>query len=129
MSAFSDYAEAAIINELLRNTNLAAVAQPYVALHVGAPGDAGANNEITALGGYARKAGTFSAPSGGVTSNSGAITFGPATENWGSVDNVSIWDAETGGNCLFVGALTAAKTVNNGDSLQFAATALQVTVA
>lgn len=127
MAGFSDYLEAAVLNETLRNTDLGAVAQPYVALHSADPGDTGAN-ELSGNG-YARQTATFSAPAGGQTSNSGTITFGPASGgDWAQATHVSIWDAESAGNCLYAGALTTPKTVEDGDSGQFAAGALTVTL-
>lgn len=124
----SDYAENKLLNLTLRNTAWTAVAQAYVALHVGACGDDGASNEITALGGYARQAAAFDAPSGGVTQNTAAITFGPATEAWGEISHVSIWDALSGGNCLFAGAATAPlQTIANGNEFEIDAGDLVVT--
>jgi hypothetical protein len=112
----SDYAEDKLLNLTLRNTAWAAVAQAYVALHASNPGDTGAAGEITALAGYARQAAAFDAPSGGVTQNTAAITFGPAGEAWGEIGWVSIWDALSGGNCLYVGAATAPlQTIANGN--------------
>lgn len=120
MSDLSNYAETSGINALLRNVALQ-VAAVYAALHTGDPGETGAANEITALGGYTRESIAFSAPTDGVAPSSGDVTFGPATEDWGSITHVSLWDTVAAGNCLFKGALTTPRTVNNGDSFKFTA--------
>lgn len=51
----------------------------------------------------------------GLTDNVAAITFPAPTANWGVIFGTFIADAVTAGNALFWGALTAPKTVNNGD--------------
>lgn len=104
----------------------------YMALHTGDPGATGAANEVSG-GSYARvnnaplDANWSAHATDGVTQNVGAITFPAPTANWGSVSYWSIWDAVTGGNCLFKGAMTTAKTVNNGDPApSFQATQLEI---
>lgn len=95
-----------------------------------------AGTEVSA-GGYARQAvskaaGSWSAPSGAGTrtiDNAAVITFGPASASWGTVDEVGIWDAATGGNLLYVGALAASKAIASGDSAQFAIGALDISEA
>ncbi len=117
----SDYMENKLINITLRATAWSAPATVYVGLHTSNPGDTGAAGEITALGGYARQSCAFDAPSGGVTQNTAAVTFGPATEDWGQIGWVSIWDALSGGNCLYVGAATAPlQTIANGNEFEIA---------
>lgn len=65
----------------------------------------------------------------GLTDNVAAITFPTATGSWGTVTDVVICDSATfgAGNAFLHGALTASKTVGNGDVFQFAAGALDVT--
>lgn len=102
----------------------------YVALFTTAPTDAGGGTEVSG-GGYARvaTAGVWAAASGTSISNSAVITFGAPTANWGVVTHVGIYDAATAGNLLGSGALTAAKTINNGDAApSFAAGALSMTL-
>ena len=127
MAGFSDYLEAALLNVSLRNTAFTEVAQPYVALHSADPGDDG-SNELSGNG-YARVAMSFDAPAAGVCQNSAEVTLGPATGGaWSEATHVSLWDADTAGNCLYAGELTTAKTVAEDDSAQFAAGALTVTL-
>lgn len=118
MAALSDYLEAALLNEVLRNTGYTPSATVYLALFTNATSDAGGGTEV-AGGSYARQAVTFAAPSGGSSANSSTVSFTgmPAV----TVTHAAIMDASTVGNMLFHGALTASKTVGAGDTLSFAA--------
>jgi hypothetical protein len=60
----------------------------------------------------------------GTASNASAITFTASGGNWGSITDVFIADASTGGNIYWYGPLASAKTINDGDSLTFAIDAL-----
>lgn len=135
MTAISDYLEAKIINWALRAAAMGtAPANVYIALHTADPGDTGAS-EVTGNA-YARVAvsttGGWSDPgaTSGATENAAAITFPQATPaGWGTVTHVSVWDAATAGNMLFRGALAASKTVAANDRVEFAAGALDISVA
>ena len=60
-------------------------------------------------------------------SNTGVITFGPATGvDWAQAVGFGIYDALTLGNLLYWDSLTTPKTVAVGDSAQFAVAALVV---
>lgn len=141
MAALSDFAENKLIDFLFRGQALgitgasaAAGTGPstiYVALYTTAPTDSTAGTEVSG-GSYARVAvtsslanwagtqgaGTTTASTGtsGTTSNNNAITFPSPTANWGVIVAAGLLDAATGGNLLAYGALTANKTVNNGDA-------------
>jgi hypothetical protein len=141
----SDYLENKLVDLCVRGQAFTAPATLYFALFTAAPSDSGGGTEVTG-GSYARAsvtaslanfAGTQSAGSttassgtGGVTSNNGSITFATPTANWGSVTHWGVFDALSGGNLLFHGALSQAKTINNGDPApSFAAAAFQLTFA
>ena len=144
MSNFSDYLENKLIDHVLRNTAYTVPSGVYVALFTAAPSDAGGGTEVTG-GSYARVQvgpsvsawlstnGTTSGASsgtGGQTSNGADITFAAPTANWGVVTHFALFDAASGGNLLFWGALTASKTINNGDAApKFLARALTITLA
>lgn len=131
MSAMSDWLENGLVDFILRNQALTLPANLHFALFTAAPSDSGGGTEVTG-GSYARVsvarslanfAGTQSAGSttastgtGGVTSNNNAITFPAPTANWGVVTHWGVFDAASGGNLVFHGALTTSKTVNNGDA-------------
>jgi hypothetical protein len=152
MAALSDFLENKIIDWLFRaqaigitGATAAAGTGPatmYVALLTAAPSDTGGGTEVTG-GSYARVsvtsaltawAGTQAAASttassgtSGTTSNNNVLTFPAPTANWGSVTHFGVYDASTAGNLLWWGALTVAKTVNNGDAAPtFAAAALSL---
>jgi len=128
MSALSDYAENLVLDWLLTGGSVSRPSAWYVALHTGDPGEAGSANELSGNG-YARQAVTFAAAVDGATENEGQLTFGPNTDsNWGTVSHVSVWDDETGGNCLFKGALSSSVSINVGDSLVIGAGNLQITL-
>lgn len=96
---------------------------PFFALFTAAPGETGGGTEVSG-GGYAR---VKSIPSDanwtavtqvagkGRTDNAVDIVFPAPTANWGSITHMAIFSRATGGDMLFYGALTTAKTVNNGD--------------
>lgn len=100
---------------------------PYIALFTVAPTDSSAGTEVSG-GSYTRQssAGKWATPSGGSVSTNAAITYPTATADWGTVVAFGIMDASSGGNMLYWGALTANKTVSNGDTASFASGALSV---
>lgn len=145
MSAMSDYLENKLVDHIFRNRSYSVPSTIYVALFTAAPSDSGGGTEVSG-GSYARvqvgpsdsawesTQGTTSAVAssgtGGATQNGSAITFPTPSANWGSITHFGIFDASTSGNLLMWGALTVAKTVNNGDPApSFAAGALDVTLA
>lgn len=130
MSKMSDYLENAFLNHVLRNSALTSPTTVYLALFTADPTDANSpDNEITGLGGYARNACAFDAPSGGVSVNSAAEDFTAAGEAWGTITHWALFDAATNGNMLIHAPLTASKAVGDGDTLRFAAGDISVTAA
>lgn len=154
MAAMSDFLENKLIDWFFRaqaigitGASAAGGTGPtnlYIGLLTAAPSDTGGGTEVTG-GSYARVtyasslanwAGTQAAASttastgtGGTTSNNTAITFPAPTANWGTITHFGIYDASSAGNLLFWGALTASKTVNNGDAApSFAAAALSIQI-
>jgi len=102
----------------------------YLALYTAAPSDSGGGTEVS-TGGYARQSVTFDAAStpGGTTSNTNAPSFTASGANYGTVTHVGIFDNSSGGNLLWHGAMTASKTVNDGDTLEFAVGDIDLTIA
>lgn len=126
---FSDYLE----NELLDHVfKVGAFTQPtniYVALSTTDPGDDGSTIAEPSGGSYARTVmNSWNAASGGATANTSAITFPTATASWGTITHFALFDASTLGNMLAHGALTTSKAVGTGDTPEFAAGALDVTL-
>ena len=127
MAEMSNYLENALINVTLRATSYTAPAAVYVGLYTTDPTDANTGTEVTG-GSYARTAVTFGAPSNGVTTNSGAVTFPTATGTWGTVGWIGILDAATSGNLLYHTPLTASKSITSGDIFTISIGNLSVTL-
>jgi hypothetical protein len=112
-----------------------APATVYAALYSVVPTSASGSGTEASGGSYARKSITnnttnWPSASGGVKSNGTAITFVTATADWSSGSNMvaaAIYDALTTGNELYFGSLTQSKPVLNGDTAQFAVSAVTVT--
>lgn len=154
MAAMSDFLENKLIDWFFRGqaigitgASAAAGTGPtnlYYGLLTAAPSDAGGGTEVSG-GSYARVAvassmanyantqasGTSVASTGAsaTTSNTNPITFPAPTANWGVASHFGIYDAATGGNLLWHGALSVPKTINNGDAApSFAAAAFSILI-
>lgn len=128
MAALSDYAEDLLLDWAMTNGAATRPTAWYVALYTAAPSDSGGGTEVS-TGGYARQSVTFSAASGGTTSNSGTVSFTASGASWGTITHIGIFDAVSAGNLLWHGALTASKTIADGDTLQFDAGNIDLTLA
>lgn len=130
MAALSDHAEALLLDWLMTSGSATRPTAWYVALFTAAPSDSGGGTEVS-TGGYSRQSVTFDAASspGGTTSNSGAVSFTASGGDYGTVTHIGIFDASTSGNLLWHGALTASKTVADGDTLEFSAGNIDLTLA
>lgn len=120
----SDYLEDAILDHVLGGGDYTRPGTVYVALYTAAPTDAGGGTEVSG-GSYARVAVTnnatnWPAASSGTKQNGTAIQFPQATASWGTVVAFAILDASSGGNFLYWGDLTASKSVESGDTAEFA---------
>lgn len=97
----------------LRGVAPGTIAGLFIKMHTGDPGASGttAPSAVTT-----RRQATMNAASGG------QITLASMSGNYPMtaseiISHFSVWDAATGGNFLFSGAWTAARTVVNGDTL------------
>lgn len=121
----SDYLENKLLDHFLATTSYTAPAAVYVALYTVAPADAGGGTEV-AGGSYVRKAATFTAASGGATSNSTNIDFEGMPSC--TVVAIGIHDNVSSGNLLVHGTLTANKTLDAGDTLRIATGDLDISI-
>lgn len=128
MSQMSNYLENALVNGTIRGTTYTAPTTVYVALYTTDPTDADSGSEVSG-GSYARQAVTFGAPSNGVSTNSGAVTFPTATASWGTITHVGVRDASSAGNLLYYAPLTVSKTIASGDIFTISTGNLSVTLA
>jgi hypothetical protein len=124
MSA-SDYLENKLLDHSCGKAAYTMPAGVYLALYTDDPTDADSGTEVSGSG-YAREAVSFGSASGGAISNSADIVF-TATGSWGTVTHWGLRDASSAGNLLHYGAMTASKTIGNGDTLTFATGQLQIT--
>jgi hypothetical protein len=103
----------------------------YVSLHTGTLTAAMTETECSGNN-YARvQVTSWDAPgaTNGATANTSTISFPTPSGTWGAVASAGIFDAATTGNGLFFSAVDTGFTPGNGDTVQFAAGALDVTVA
>ncbi len=107
------------ILNLYRGTTYTAPSNVYVKIHTGDPGSAGTSNASAET---TRKQVTFAAPSAGSTTAS-AVSWTSWAAGSETISHVSLWDASTAGNFLQSGALSASKSITNGDTLNVTLTA------
>ena len=128
MSAMSNTLENEILDHILATGSFTMPTAVYLGLSVASMGEAADGTELSGSS-YARQAATFSAASGGTTSNSNTITFPTATGSWGSIGFWSLWTASSSGTMLLHGSFTTAKTISSGDVLRVSAGDLDITAA
>jgi hypothetical protein len=111
------------MNYLLKNTSWTPPSSLWVALFTTVPSlDGTGGVEVSTSGtNYGRieiqAANGWQGPSGSNQeySNISDLTFQVPTANWGTIQGAGLYDAQTGGNLMYVAYLTTAKVVNNGD--------------
>lgn len=120
--SISNYAELAILNAVGNATSFS-VATPYIKLHVGDPGEDGTSNAAVET---TRKAVSFAAAASGAMASDADVVW---TNVAGTEDftHFSLWDASSGGNCLWTGTITA-NAVVAGDSFTIAAGSLTLSL-
>ena len=124
--SFSTYGENLLLNWVFTATGTAPVAL-FAALHTGDPTETGAIDEVlvaddaaytTAAG---RKSLTYTTSTIGQCSNVAEVSHTPdGTATAYTVTHVSIWDAQTAGNCLMYGTLQVARTIDNANPIVLA---------
>lgn len=145
MSEMSDYLEDELIKHIFRTGSFTKPTVIAMALLTTAAVDgdtgvftAGTGVEVTNAGAYVRQArnpldANWSAPSAGngQTQNVAAITFPQATASWGTVLAMAIVDSAThnAGNMLLHSTVDTSRTIDSGDTAEFAATSITITMA
>jgi hypothetical protein len=120
--SISNYAENKILDHVTGEAAWTMPTTVYVKLHTGDPGEAATSNAATET---TRKAASWSAAS------SGSIAT-DATIEWTNVSTTetyshwSLWDASSGGNALWTGALSASAAVTAGDTFQITSLTLSL---
>lgn len=127
MGSKSNYLENKVLDHVLKTASFTVPSNLYMALFTATPSDAGGGTECSG-GDYARvQCNAWDAASGGATANTSAITFPTPSAGWGTVVAWGLFDASSGGNLLYWGALAVNKTINTGDAVEFAAGAVDIT--
>ena len=126
MGSATSYFENVILDAMLGdNAGANMPATVYVALFTSTPDDGGGGTEVSTSGtGYARVAVTnnstnWPAATGGIKSNGTTITFPTATDSWGQVSYVAVYDAATAGNMLLWGETSATLSPVTGNTPYF----------
>lgn len=121
--ALSNYVEEFLLNWLRGTAAPSAPATVYFALSTTDPGEDGSGITEPVGNGYARAAGTLAAATdlaGGVsTQPSAEVSFPSPTASWGTITDVALYDASSGGNLLAYGTLTSPQAVGAGNSPRF----------
>lgn len=78
-------------------------------------------------GGYARVSGTFTR-TGRTANNSAAVVFTGFTQSLGTATHLGLFDAATGGNCVWVGPLDAATPIQTGGTITLGAAAIALQI-
>jgi hypothetical protein len=120
--SISNYAELKILDHLTGRAAWTAPTTVYIKLHTGDPGEDATSNAATET---TRKAAAWSAASSGSISASATIewTNVSTTETY---SHWSAWDASTGGNALWSGALSSSASVTAGDTFQITSLTLSL---
>lgn len=122
--SFTTYGENLLLNWALTAGVATRPTAWFAALHTDDPTETGSVNEVllandaayTAIAG--RKSVTFTTATTGISSNVAGIAHTPdATASAYTVKHISIWDSQSGGNCLMYGQLQVAKTIDNANPL------------
>lgn len=106
MTALTNHGELIAVTAVLAEVT-------HVSLHTGDPGETGASNELVVENGYIRIAASFTVD-GSSGDNDAQVQFGPKTANTEEVTHFCAWDAESTGNSLFKGELTASRNWESG---------------
>ena len=123
-----DYLETALVDHVLRQTQMTTPASVWCALFTADPTDANLIAGEVGEASYGRQEVTFIAPTDGHTDNDAEIAFAQALTAWGNITHIGIYDASTVGNLLYHGSLSLAKDVGINDTFKIAIHDLDITL-
>jgi hypothetical protein len=122
-TAFTNYLENELLDHLLGKAarDFTSPAVLALALHSADPTETGGASELANSDGYSRQAISFDAASGGSAASSNAQAFTASGGDWSAATHFTITDNLTwgAGNVLIYGQLDASRTVTDGDTLNF----------
>lgn len=121
--AYGQYLRNGVLDFIFRNQSLASPGGIWVGLGTSVGSSLSSLSEPSGSYNYSRYALTpgsdFTQVSNATYRINTAITFAASGGNWGSITHVGFYDAATNGNLLFGLALPTARTIYDGDALQF----------
>ena len=138
--AFSQYFANEILTWIKGSSFPTALSNVYVSIHTGDPGTAGTSNDVTltvtgssnrtAISASAFTGVTGASPSGFEIKNTNTVQITTNAQNGTqqTLSHFGLWDAQTSGNFIASGALTANVDVQSGDTVQFNSNALAIKV-
>ena len=126
--SMANYLEDELLDHIFGTGAWSAPETRYIGLHTADPGETGATAEVSGNNYSRATENGWGASSGGAIANSGIVTFATPSGSWGVVTHITVWDAVSGGNCLFVGALAASKTIEASDPVTFPVGDLDITL-
>lgn len=138
--AFSQYFATEILTWIKGSSFPTALSNVYVSIHTGDPGTAGTSNDVTltvtgssnrtAISASAFTGVTGASPNGFEIKNTNTVQITTNAQNGTqqTLSHFGLWDAQTSGNFIASGALTANVDVQSGDTVQFNANALAIKV-
>jgi hypothetical protein len=134
-AGFSDYFEDAVLASLFGAVAYSVPGTYYIGLWTASLSDAstGSTAGEPSGGSYARVSVTnnssnWDTVSGGATANTNLITFPMATAAWGTITDVGIVDAASGGNMIAYASLSAPVAVAQYDTVIFQPGDLDITL-
>jgi hypothetical protein len=117
--SYTNYLEDKIQDHVHGGSAFTAPSAQYLALFSVTPSDAGGGTELSGNG-YARQSITFDDSTGGLSTNTNALTFTAAGADWSAAVAGAVMDASTGGNMLEWNSITSV-TVLDGSNLVYSA--------
>jgi hypothetical protein len=131
--SFTNTSENEVLDHVLAVSQLSYSASVWISLHTAAYAEDGSATEVTG-GSYARlevggaTGRSFTAATGGASSNNEEWAFTTATVSWGTILSFGVWTTASGGTMRMGGDLGTSKTIDSGDTAKFAAGELDVTL-
>lgn len=108
MGSLSNYAEAKLIDHMLRTASFSVPSNIYVALSTADPLDDGSGMAEPSGGNYSRvQCNAWNAAASRAAVNTNVVTFPKASASWGLTNYFAIFDAITSGNLLGSGSITS----------------------
>ena len=115
----SSYLRNKLVDHSLGTTAYTKPTAVYLAAFIGDPGATGTEISTTDTG-YGRQAVTFAGASSGSAASNADVVFPVATDDWGTVSHLALYDSATGGNLLWYGPMATPKTIDSSDQLKVA---------